>query len=63
MLLISVGQVKAIHVTEGVSLRELSFTSQHAWGCGFGTEQGVESRMCRALPAGALLLEVWHPGM
>lgn len=62
------GQVKAIHVTKGVSLvREflhaVSFTSQHAWGCGFGTEQGVESRMCRTLPAGPLLLEVWHPGM
>lgn len=68
LLLMSVGQVKTLHVAKGVSrvqefLRAVSFTSQHARGCGFGTEHGVASRTCRALPAGALLRGVGHPGM
>lgn len=68
LLLICVGQVKTVHVAKGVSLvweflHAASFTSQHAQGCAFGTEHGVKSRTCRALPAGALLLEVGHPGM
>lgn len=68
LLLISVGQVKTLHAAKGVSLvreflHSVSFTSQHAQGCGFGTERGVESRPFKALPAGALLWGMGHPGM
>lgn len=68
LLLISMGQIMTHHIGKGVSLvweflYAVSFTSQHAQGCGFGTEHRIKSRTCRALPAGALLLEVGRPGM
>lgn len=68
LLLIAVGQVKTLHIAKGVSLvweflHTVSFNSHYARGCGFGTEHGVKSRKCRALPAGALLSEVGCPGI